>query len=401
MTATEVETPTSKIDLFSDSHLQDPYNNYRAMRDLGPAVKLSRYGVTGLFRYAPVRAGVDNWETFRSGKGVSLSDLLNEGWTGTVLATDPPYHTALRSVLNDRLQPRQVRKLTGDIDSRLQVILDDVLAQGDTFDAIQDCAYRAIPEYFIDLVGFPKYGSGSEHLLEWAEQIFNVNGPNDNQRMQESAEGLKNMFEWLGTKATKDDVTPNGFARAIHDAADKGIIKHESVVPLLAGYSIPGIDTSIGLIGNAIALFADNPEAWEAICADPDTLLRPAVVEVLRMDAPVQWFARVLNQDWKTEGVTIPAGERVMLIFGSANRDERHYADPDTFQVDRDPMDHVSFGGGVHGCPGQHLAQLQVQRLLKAFVEVGVKRFEFAGEPRRTLNNTTRAFFNLPVRIVR
>lgn len=401
MSTTEIDLPVSDADLFSDDHLREPYANYRALRDLGPAVKLSRYGVTGLFRYRPVRSAVDDWETFRSGEGVSLNELLNKYWTGTVIASDPPYHSALRSVLNDRLQPRQVRKLTGDIDARLRAILDDVLANGDSFDAIQDVAYRAIPEYFIELVGFPKYGSGSEHLLEWAEQIFNVNGPDDNARMQESAEGLKLMFEWLGTKAGKDDVTPGGFARAIHDAADKGVIKHESVVPLLAGYSIPGIDTSIGLIGNAVALFAENPEQWEAVCANPDELLRPALVEVLRMDAPVQWFARALSKDWTTEDVTIPAGERVMLMFGSANRDERHYPDPDTFDVTRDPMDHVSFGGGVHGCPGQHLAQLQVQRLLRAFIDSGVKRFELNGEPKRTLNNTTRAFFNLPVRIIR
>jgi cytochrome P450 len=88
-----------------------------------------------------------------------------------------------------------------------------------------------------------------------------------------------------------------------------------------------------------------------------------------------------------------------MLLFGSANRDGRHYPDPDRFDVTRDPMDHVSFGGGIHGCPGQHLAQLQTARLMQAFIDRGVQRFEITGETRRSLNNTTRAFFNLPVTV--
>jgi cytochrome P450 len=132
---------------------------------------------------------------------------------------------------------------------------------------------------------------------------------------------------------------------------------------------------------------------------NPDELIRPALVEVLRMDAPAQWFARVLSSDWQTDGVTVPEGSRVMLLFGSANRDERHYPEPDRFDVTRHPMDHVSFGGGVHGCPGQHFAQLQAQRLLMAFVDPGVRRFEITGDTRRSLNNTTRAFFELPVTV--
>jgi len=389
---------TNDVDLFSDEHLENPYPDYQSLRDAGPVVHLSRLDVTALARYKPVREAVDNWETFRSGQGVSLNDLLNKAWTGTVIATDPPYHSALRGVLNERLSPRQVRKMTADIDAGVGKIVDELVERG-SFDAMKDCAYRVVPSFVVDVVGFPPEGSGSEHLLGWAEEIFNVNGPADNKRMQDSVSGLEKMFEWLATVATKGNVKPGGFAHAIHEAAERGDIKPESVVPLMAGYSIPGTDTTLGIIGNAIALFAQHPDQWDLVRQNPDELLRPSLVEVLRMDAPVQWFARVLYRDWETDGVTIPEGSRVMLLFGSANRDERHYPDPDRFDVTRDPMDHVSFGGGVHGCPGQHLAQLQANRLLRAFIDRGVTRFEITGETRRSLNNTTRAFFNLPVSV--
>lgn len=390
--------PTSTIDLFSDEHLADPYPDFATLRDLGPVVRMTDLGVHALFRFDQVRHAVDNYEVFRSGQGVSLNDLLNKAWTGTVIATDPPYHTAMRNVLSSRLSPRQVRKLTDDVDARFATALDELVERGD-FDAITDCAYRVIPDFVLDVIGFPE--KGSEHLIEWAEQIFNVNGPADNRRMQESVPGLENMFAWLGTEATADKVKPGGFADTIHQAAAAGKIKQETVVPLMAGYSIPGLDTTIGLLGNALALFAQNPDQWAMVRDNPDELMRPALTEVLRMDAPVQWFARVLSEDWHTEGVTIPAGERVMLMFGSANRDERHYPDPDRFDVTRDPIDHVSFGGGIHGCPGQHLAQLQVTRLLRGFIDRGVDRFEITGPTQRTLNNTTRAFLRLPIRAVR
>ena len=390
--------PATDIDLFSDQHLENPYPDYKSLRDAGPVVRMSRLDVAALARYKPVREAVDNWQTFSSGQGVSLNDLLNKAWTGTVIATDPPYHGALRGVLNERLSPRQVRKMTADIDVSVGTIVDELVERG-SFDAMKDCAYRIVPNFTLNVVGFPPEGSGSEHLLGWAEQIFNVNAPDDNPRMRESVPGLEKMFEWLATVATKDNVTPGGFAHTIHEAAERGDIKPESVVPLMAGYSIPGTDTTLGIIGNAIALFAQNPDQWDPVRQNPDELMRPALTEVLRMDAPVQWFARVLTRDWETDGVTILEGSRVMVLFGSGNRDERHYPEPDRFDVTRDPMDHVSFGGGIHGCPGQHLALLQTGRLIMAFVRRGVARFEITGETRRSLNNTTRAFFELPVTI--
>lgn len=398
MTKTEIKTaslPTCDIDIFSDQSLENPYPGYEKLRNAGPVAHLEDLNITVLARYKSIRFALDNWQTFSSADGVSLNDLLNKAWTGTVIATDPPYHAALRGVLNERVSPRQIRKLAQSIEDRADKIVGELVARG-SFDAISDCAYKFVPPIIMDLVGFPE--EGSEKLLDWAEQIFNVNGPSNNKKMKESVPGLIKMFEWLEKECTKDRVKTGGFAAAIHEAAERGDINPESVVPLMAGYSIPGIDTTIGLIGNAIHLFAMNPDQWKLFRGNPEEMIRPALAEVLRMESPVQWFTRVLKQDYQAEDILVPKGSRVMLLFGSGNRDERHFENPELFDITRDPVDHLSFGGGIHGCPGQHLAQLQASSILKSLAK-SVDRFEITANPVRTLNNTTRAFFNLPVSV--
>src|SRR6185436_4658368 len=115
-----------------------------------------------------------------------------------------------------------------------------------------------------------------------------------------------------------------------------------------------------------------------------------AVNEVLRFEAPVRAFTRFATKPYRTDGVAIGEGERVLVLFGSANRDERRYADPDRFDVTRDARDHVGFGHGVHRCAGGHLAQLELEALLHALV-ARVRRIE-VGEPEPLLSNVLRGY---------
>ncbi len=396
MTTEGLTLPTSDVDLFSDEHLGDPYPDYKLLRDAGPVVYMSRLGVAALAGYDQVRKAADTWETFSSAQGISLNTGLNAAIIGhAVVATDPPYHDALRAVLNARLAPRQVRKLGVGVDARAEKLVDELVERG-SFDVMTDCAHAFIADFTVDQFGFPK--EGSEHLLEWAEQVFQCFAPDDNERARESVPGLENMFRWLATECTKDRVTPGGFAAALHEAGERGDILPESVVAMMSQYSIPGIDTTLGLVGSAVSLFAAHPDQWDLVRENPEELMRPALIEALRIETPVRWFARVLTRDHEIEGFAVPEGTRVMLLYAAANRDERHFPDPDRFDVRRDPMDHLAFGSGVHGCPGQHLAMLQVSSLLTAFAR-RVERFEITGEPVRTRNNATRLFVNLPVTV--
>lgn len=384
---------TSDIDLFTDDALTDPYPLYRELRDVGPIVYLRRYDVHVLARYEQVRDALGDWETFSSADGVGLNDIFNQALTGTIIASDPPHHDTLRNVLSERLSPRALRELRADVDRKVEEHIEELVRRG-FFDAVTDLA-RVIPvSIVLDLLGFPH--DGREGLLEWGEGTFNAVGP-ENRRMQDALPRMQEMFGWLENTCTRDRMLPGGFATTIHEAADRGEIPCEAVVPLMAGYSIPALDTTVSALASAVKLFAENPDQWDALRADP-SLIPSAFNEVLRLESPVQFFTRVTRREYRADGLTLPVGSRVVVLYGAANRDERQYPDPDRFDIRRTAADHLAFGYGVHGCAGQGLARLEGHAALAALAK-RVERFEIAGESSLKLNNCTRTLATLPVAV--
>jgi cytochrome P450 len=283
--------------------------------------------------------------------------------------------------------------LRADIAARADRHVEDLVARG-SFDAVTELA-RAVPVAIVlDLLGFPD--EGRDRLLEWAEGFGNLNGP-ANERMQGSLPAMQELFGWLTTTCTRERMVPGGFATTIHEAAERGDIPQEAVVPLMSSYALPAMDTTISAIGSAVQLFLENPDQWAAVRAD-HTLVPGAFNEVLRMESPVQAFARVTHRPYSAEGVSIPENVRVVVLYGAANRDERKYLDPDRFDVRRENVDHVAFGSGTHSCPGQGLTRLEAHAVLEALAR-RVDKWKSAGEPRRRLTNITRSLDSLPVTV--
>jgi cytochrome P450 len=195
-----------------------------------------------------------------------------------------------------------------------------------------------------------------------------------------------------------EDLTPGGFGWTVLGAHKRGEIPVEAAVGLLAGYVVAAFDTTINAIASGTWLFATDPGQWDALRADP-SLVPSAVNEIVRMESPIQHFSRVTTRDVDLgEGVVIPAGRRVLHSYASANRDERHYPAPDTFDVRRNPADHLAFSYGIHACAGQGLARMEAHAVFTALA-ARVRRIELDGEPVRALNNITRGFTHLPVRV--
>jgi cytochrome P450 len=130
---------------------------------------------------------------------------------------------------------------------------------------------------------------------------------------------------------------------------------------------IAGHETATNLLGNAAVVLAEHPRSRRRLVADP-ALLGPAVEELLRYDSPVQGLSRILTRDVILHGTTMERGESVLLLFGSANRDERVFSDPDVFDIDRKPEHQVAFGRGVHFCLGASLARMEARIALRAFL---------------------------------
>ncbi|MEV7043880.1 cytochrome P450 [Amycolatopsis sp. NPDC051061] len=384
--------PHSDIDLFSDEALRDPYPAYRALRDQGAAVRLDALEAWALPRYESARRALGDWETF-SASGVVLNETVAEMVVGTVLTTDPPAHTVLRSVLSERLGPRSVRRLAKEISQRADHLVDEVIDKGG-FDAVADLATVFPFSVVFDMIGLPD--EARPNILRWADATFTVMGPM-NARAAEGMGSIAEMFQWLATLGPTD-LKDGSMGRAVFDAADEGRIRPESCVPLLAAYAAAGVDTTITAIANAVHLFATHPDEWDRVCSDPG-LIPSALNEVLRYDAPVQVFGRRATRDVEIgDGVTIEEGAQVLVLYGSGNRDERHYPDPDRFDVGRNPADHLSFGYGTHACAGQALAKMEAQSIIGALAK-RIHRFHI-GTPTRHLNNTVRGLESLPVTAV-
>ncbi len=189
-----------------------------------------------------------------------------------------------------------------------------------------------------------------------------------------------------------------GFGADIWAAADRGELTHAQAPLVVRSLLTAGVDTTVHGIGAVLHALAVTPGAWQLLRERPE-LVRVAFDEAVRWESPVQAFFRTTVRDVPVGDAVVPAGEKVLVFFAAANRDPRRWADPDTFDLTRDPSGHVGFGMGIHQCVGQHVARLEAESLLTALL-ARVTSLEPAGEPVRHLNNTLRSWESLPLRLV-
>lgn len=388
-------TSPSELDLFSDANLTDPYPAYRALRDEAPAVRLKRFDCWAVSRYDGVREVLGDWERFSAAQGVGANDAVNAATVGTILASDPPLHDTLRGVLAESLSPKAIRSLAGSISEQAHRLVESLVDVG-SFDAVGQLARVFPPSIVADLIGFPR--EVRTRLLPWSDGVFNALGP-ANERMAAAMPLLDELYGWV-YGISGSDLAEGSMGRAVYDAADRGVIDHASAPQLLVAYTAAAMDTTINAIGSAIWLFAEHPEQWDALRADR-SLIPAAFNEVLRMESPVHLFTRVATRDLAIDGTSIAEGDRLMVLYGSANRDERHYGDTASeFDITRDASDQLAFGYGLHGCAGQGFARMEAHALFEAMAD-RIERFEPAGPAIRHLNNSVRGLEALPVRIRR
>lgn len=380
--------PTSDVDLFADDVVLDPYPVFAGLREQGPVVHLPRNDVYALTRYDVVRDALADWESFSSAS-IAFNPMANEALTGTSLASDPPVHTQLRATLTENLSPRALRGLKGQIAEKADVLVADLVAKG-SFEAI-DALARAFPlEVVADLIGFT--GEVRANMLRWGQAAMEVLGPL-NQRTAENFPVAGELYAWC-SQVKAEDLAEGSVGRGIFDAEARGDIPPDTAGHIIHQYLGAGVDTTIAAIGNIVALFARHPDQLALVRQDP-TLVPAAFNEVLRHWAPVHAWGRRATKDVTVAGADIPAGAQVAVLFGAGNRDPRHYADPDAFLVERNPVDHLSFGYGPHGCAGQGLARLEAHAVIDALAR-RVDRL-IAGPEVRVPSNTTRSIDKLPV----
>ena len=383
----------SDVDLWAEDSLRNPLEAWRELRETGPAVWLRGRNVWAIPRYDGVREVLADDEVFSSSNGVGLNPLLNEAMAGTTIASDGPFHEHLRGILRRPMSPRELRKLAPDVEQEAVSLVDRLLERG-TFDAVTDLAQHLPVTIVAERVGLPD--DIKDRMLEWGLAAFNSFGPADAPRTVAAADTLTEAYAWGHGADLESQLKPGGWAAALWEAAANGELSPEQCPLMVTDYWGPSLDTTISATASAVWFFAQNPDQWQLLRQDP-TLVIQAIDETLRLVSPISYFTRVATRDRKIDGQTIPAGDRVMVMYGSANRDERKYSDSETFDITRKAGDHMAFGHGAHSCAGQPLARLELRALLTALA-ARVESFEcLSAEP--LTHNWLRGFVSMPVRM--
>jgi cytochrome P450 len=395
--ATPPATPVNDADPFGHDILEDPAQFHADLRDAAPVVYLSAYDVYAMGRYEQVHAALTSWQDFESSAGVGLSNIRTETqWRrpGVLLEADPPLHDAPRAVLSRILGPRALRRLHNRWTADAVQLVDQVLSRGLELDAVTDLAAAFPLRVFPDAVGIPT--EGRENLLPYGDHIFNTFGPH-NDLVAKGAERAPQLLAYAEAQCARENLTEDGFGARVWAAADRGDITLEQAPLVVRTMLSAGVDTTVHSLAGLLFAMATNPTAWRRLREDR-SLVRSAFDEAVRWESPVQTAFRTATEDIQIGDTLVPAGKKILMFLGSANRDPRRWQDPTDFDLDRDPSGHVGFGMGIHQCVGQHVARLEAQALLNALAD-RVAGFELASPPTRHHNNTLRAWASLPVRL--
>ena len=372
-------SPELDVDLYTDAAILDPYPLYKRVRDLGPAVWLSAHGTWAIGRFDDVRAALRADSVLVSGRGVAMNDVVNRETARVTLTSDGDLHRQLRGVLMKPMMPSTLRAVEAKVQQLADELVTGLLGR-DWFDGMTEFA-QVLPVAIVShLVGLPE--EGRQRMLEWARATFDALGTLNTR----SEAGIPLLFDMAGyaLAVKRESLRPDGWAAQLFEAADAGKIEPRDVTTMLIDYIAPSLDTTILGVGHLLYQLGRHPEQWELVRTKPE-LIDAAIDEALRLEPPVRAFSRFAVADYAVGGTTIPSESRVLVLFAAGNRDERHYVDPDRFDVTRDARDHLGFGHGVHRCAGSHVAELEMRSLLRAMA-ARVERIE-VGPPALSINN--------------
>jgi cytochrome P450 len=395
-------TVTSGSDVYYDPYDADidtdPYPVWKRMRDEAPLYYNDKWDFYALSRYDDVEKGLLDWETYRSGKG-SVLELIRADFdipSFAILFEDPPEHHCHRAVLSRVFTPKRMNDLEPMVRQYCRRSLDPVVGDG-RFDFIADLGAPMPMAVIGALLGIPEQDQKAikDHLDEGL-------------RLQEGREGeftasdmgtgalFAEYVEWR-VKHPSDDVMTQLLNAEFEDEAGthRKLTREEvlTYVNLLAG---AGNETTTRLIGWTGKLLAEHPDQRRAVAADR-SLLPGAIEEILRYEAPSPVQARYVAADVEHYGHTIKEGSIMLLLNAAANRDERHYEEPDRLDLGRAEGRHLSFGFGIHLCLGAALARLEgrvaLDEVLNRFPDWEVD-YDHAVQAR---TSTVRGWESLPV----
>lgn len=361
MNAARPEAPADACSPFSPASLAEPSSAYGALLTRAPVYRCADFEPPFylLSRHADVAAALRDIDTFSSEFGQGPRFTPPAG-----MLSDPPQHTLFRGLVQQAFTPRAIDALSVRIEQLADELLDDCARRGD-FDLHDDFAFPLPVIVIAEMLGVP---AGDLYKFKhWSDASVAAMG---SERPEAYAADLAAMADYLRARvhdARRADA-PASLIRALVQAeADGRRLADDEILSVLTQLLVGGNETTTSLITNAVWRLLERPALWRRL-ADDVSLVPAAVEESLRFDPPVLGLFRNTTCPVALHGVEIPAGSKVMLHYGAANRDPAVFADADTFSLDRPPKRHLAFGLGVHFCLGAQLARLEGRTALTRLV---------------------------------
>lgn len=395
MTATHV--PGEEVwDPTSEASHENPYPAYERLREEFPLYFCATQNVWALSRYDDVREGLRDWETFSSAQGVEIGEYVQFFGEGSIQELDPPHHDVVRKVLAPRFQNKRIREYEPMVRECAQELIGQMAGRSNV-DLGREYTQRLPILTIFRMLGIPEedIAWATETGLEMLNRPAGESGPSP--RASQLRGELVAYMEDQVARRRRDGGIDDVFSD-IAVGIDAGHMREAEVQGLTLLLIAAGMETTTSLLGSIVNARATGLVAPADLLGPDGVLPAAAIEEFLRWDSPAQWLARVTTRPVALHGTTLAAGERVLMIFASANRDPRQFERPETLILDRDGGRNMAFGEGVHFCLGMPLARLETRVGITSLLEA-MPDFVSDGPALRYPSHVIRGFESIPVRV--
>ncbi|MFZ4518624.1 MAG: cytochrome P450 [Microthrixaceae bacterium] len=390
------------IDLLADTWGRGvPHDQFDRLRREAPVYwhpEPDGPGFWAVTRHADVRAVSHDWETFSSELGATFIPTQDEEALAqlrlSILNMDPPRHNRARRLVSKAFTPRMIARLVAEIDRRAEAVIDGVVDRGGC-EFVEDVAAQVPVQMICEMIGLEP-----EQWPRMFEISNDLIGSRDDPEFAgvDAAAASGEIYALCDAVAEDRRVNPRDdlMTALVEAELDGERLDNLELNLFFISLVVAGNETTRNLINHSLLALLDHPDQAQRLRDDP-SLWDTAVDEMLRWGSSIHNFRRTAARDTELGGVPIAEGDKVVIYYASANRDEDVFEDPHTFDVGRTPNDHVAFGGGgVHYCLGASLARAEIRATMRQVVE-RLPNIRLAGPPERLTSDFVNGIKRMPV----